>query len=33
MAIAHNAKAFDLQFILSRAILLKWRQELILSGM
>jgi hypothetical protein len=33
IAIAHNTKAFDLQFILSRAILLKWRPELIMSGM
>jgi DNA-directed RNA polymerase subunit M/transcription elongation factor TFIIS len=33
IAIAHNAKAFHLQFILSRAILLKWRPELIMSGM
>jgi hypothetical protein len=33
VAIAHNAKAFDLQFILSRTILLKWRPELIMSGM
>jgi len=24
IAIAHNAKEFDLQFILNRAILLKW---------
>jgi len=32
IAIAHNAKAFDLQFILNRAILLKWRPELIMNG-
>jgi hypothetical protein len=32
-AIAHNAKAFDSQFILKRAILLKWKPELILSGL
>jgi hypothetical protein len=32
IAIAHNAKAFDLQFILSRAIFLKWRPELIMNG-
>jgi len=25
IAIAHNAKAFDLQFIMNREILLKWR--------
>jgi len=31
VAIAHNAKAFDLQFFLNRAILLKWEQELILN--
>ena len=30
--IAHNAKAFDLHFILSRAVLLKWRPELVVSG-
>jgi len=33
VAIAHNAKAFDAQFILSRAILLKWTPELILNGL
>ena len=32
IAIAHNAKAFDLHFILSRAVLLKWRPELLMSG-
>jgi hypothetical protein len=32
IAIAHNAKAFDLHFILNRAILLKWRPERIMSG-
>jgi len=31
IAIAHKAKAFDLQFILNRAILLKWRPELIMN--
>jgi hypothetical protein len=31
--IAHNAKAFDFQFILKRAILLKWDPQLILSGL
>jgi hypothetical protein len=33
MAIAHNAKAFDKQFILSRAIYLKWKPELIMNGL
>jgi len=33
VAIAHNAKAFDAQFILDRAILLKWTPELILNGL
>jgi DNA polymerase III alpha subunit (gram-positive type) len=32
IAIAHNAKAFDLHFILNRAIFLKLRPELIMSG-
>jgi hypothetical protein len=32
VAIAHNAKAFDSQFILKRAIL-KWTPELILTGL
>jgi hypothetical protein len=32
VAIVHNTKAFDSQFILKRAILLKWNPELILSG-
>jgi hypothetical protein len=31
IAIAHKAKAFDFQFILRRAILLKWTPELILT--
>jgi hypothetical protein len=30
---AHNANAFDLHFILNRAILLKWQTELIMNGM
>ena len=30
-AISHNAKAYDLHFILNRAILLKWEQELIMT--
>jgi hypothetical protein len=32
IAIAHNAKAFELHFILNRAVLLKCRPELIMSG-
>jgi len=32
VAIAHNAKVFDAQFILNRPILLKWKPELILNG-
>jgi hypothetical protein len=31
--IAHNAKAFDLNFILHRAILMKWNVELIMNGL
>ena len=31
LAKAHNAKAFDSQFILKRAILLKWNPQLILT--
>ena len=33
MAIAHNAKAFDLHFILNRAIMLKSKPELITNGL
>ena len=33
VAIANNAKAFDLHFILNRAIMLKWKPELIMSGL
>jgi hypothetical protein len=33
VVIAHKAKDFDLQFILNRTILLKWRPELIMNGM
>jgi len=33
VAIAHNAKAFHLHFILNRAILLKWKPELIMKGL
>jgi hypothetical protein len=32
VAIAHNAKAFDLHFILNRAIFLKWQPELLMTG-
>ena len=32
IAIAHNAKSIDVHFILSRAVLLKWRPELVMSG-
>jgi DNA-directed RNA polymerase subunit M/transcription elongation factor TFIIS len=32
IVITHNAKAFDLHFILKRAIFLKWQLELIMSG-
>jgi len=33
VAIAHHAKAFDLHFILNRAILLKWKPELTMNGL
>jgi len=33
VAIAHNAKAFDLHFILNRAVMFKWKPELIMSGL
>jgi hypothetical protein len=33
VAIAHNAKAFDLHFLLNRAIFLKLKSELILNGL
>jgi hypothetical protein len=33
VVIAHNAKAFDLHFILNRAVLLKWQVELIMNGL
>jgi len=33
VAIAHNAKGFDSQFILNRAMLMKWKPELILNGL
>jgi hypothetical protein len=32
IVIAHNAKVFDLHFIMKRAIFLKWQRELIMSG-
>ena len=32
-AIAHNAKALDLHFILNRAVLFKWHPELIMDGL
>jgi len=31
VAIARNAKAFEIHFILNRAILLKWKQEFIMN--
>ena len=33
VVIAHNAKAFDLRFILIRTILMKWQVELIMKGL
>jgi len=33
IAIAYNAKAFDLHFVLNRAILLKWKPDLIMNGL
>jgi hypothetical protein len=33
VAIAHNAKACDLHFILNRAIMLKWKPELTMNGL
>ena len=33
VVIAHNAKAFDLHFILDRAIFLKWKPKRILNGL
>ena len=33
VAIAHNAKEFDFHFILNRAILRKWKRELIMNGL
>ena len=33
VVIAHNAKAFDLHFILNRTVLMKWQVELIMNGL
>jgi hypothetical protein len=33
VAIAHNAKSFDSQFMLNTAVLWKWKPELILNGL
>ena len=33
VVIAHKANAFDLHFILNRAILLKWKPDLIMNGL
>jgi len=33
IAIAHNAKAFELHLILNRAIFLKWHPELFMNGL
>jgi len=33
VAIAHNAKAFDLHFICNRAIVFKWKPLLIMNGL
>jgi len=33
VVISHNTKAFDLHFILDRAIFLKWKPKLILNGL
>jgi len=33
VAVAHNSKAFDLHFILNRAIMLKWKPERITNGL
>ena len=33
VAIAHNAKAFDLHFILHREIMLKWKTEIITNDL
>jgi len=33
VTIAHNAKVLDLNFILKRAIMLKWKHERIMNGL
>ena len=33
IAMVHSAKAFDLHFFLNRAILLKWKPDLIMNGL
>ena len=33
VAIAHNANTFDLHFILNRAIMLKWKPEVVMNGL
>jgi len=33
VVIAHNAKAFDFHFILNRAMILKWKPEIIMIGL
>jgi len=33
VTIVHNAKAFDLRFILNRAVLLKWQPVLFMNGL
>ena len=32
IAIAHNANPFELHFVLNRALLLKWKPDLIMNG-
>ncbi len=32
IVIAHNSKAFDLHYILNRAVFLKWSPELVMRG-
>ena len=33
VAIAHNAKSFDSHFILNRAVLMRWKPELVMNGL
>ena len=33
VAIAHNASGFDMQFILNRAIVLKWQPKVLMNGL